>query len=234
MIFRILITFCFPAFALLNAADLPPAATLVRTIEWKKEKLPAEARFEAGAPGESGFVSIASSAPVSVTLVSLKPPGIETKSYALRGRIRHRDVEGTGYLQLWNEFPGEAAGSPPNRYFTRTLADTGPMQKIAGTSGWRTVWLPFDATQGKSLPTALELGVVLAGRGTVDLTDLELLQFADAGAMWAALNAEGGQVNFRTPWVWVITLCGGAIALGIFFRRRREAELRRMRAMDFR
>ncbi|MDB6173400.1 MAG: hypothetical protein JWL59_2711 [Chthoniobacteraceae bacterium] len=230
----ILITSCLMIFSAVRAGDLPPGAALVKQIEWSKVALPPEAKLE-GATAETGsFVSIVNpeEKPVSVTLFSIKEPGIRTKCYALRGRIRYREVAGIGYLQLWNEF--ETTGAPPSRYFTRTLADTGPTQKISGSSQWREVWLPFDATQSKSFPSALQFDLVLPGRGAVDLGNLELLQFADAGAMWAAMSGERGNAGSFRGWFPAIALGAGIVAMvaAILGRRRRRAERRRMRAMD--
>ena len=68
---------------------------------------------------------------------------------------------------MWNFFPGGG------QYFSRTLADQGPMMKLAGTSGWREFVLPFDATAPPA-PTRLVVNVVLQGRGSVYLGPLEL------------------------------------------------------------
>lgn len=232
----ILITSCLIALTNLRATEPLPGAALIKTIDWSKEPLPPEARLDGGSPETGPFISVTSPGekPVSVTLLSIKTPGISTKCYALRGRIRYREVAGIGYLQLWNEFPAESAGAPAPRYFSRTLADVGPMQKIAGSSQWRDAWLPFDATQSKSLPNALQLDVVLPGRGTVDLTNLEIIQFADAGAMWAAMSGSGGSGSVP-GWLPGTALGTGivALAVAIFVRRRKVAEMRRMRAMDY-
>jgi len=85
-------------------------------------------------------------------------------------------VEGIGYLELWNHFPGGGL------YFSRTLAKEGPMMELHGTSGWRPFILPFDAT-GAPAPTSLVFNVVLEGHGVVYLGPVELTEMnrADAG-----------------------------------------------------
>jgi hypothetical protein len=102
----------------------------------------------------------------SVTVLTIDRPGISTSKYALSGQVRYEQVEGTGYLELWNYFPNGG------QYFSRTLADAGPMMKLHGTSGWRAFTLPFDAT-GAPPPARLVFNVVLAG-GTVYLGPLTL------------------------------------------------------------
>ena len=61
------------------------------------------------------------------------------------------------------------------------------MQKLTGSSGWRSFALPFDAT-GAPAPSRLVLNVVFAGRGRVELGPLTLAEQAagpaDPGAAW--------------------------------------------------
>jgi hypothetical protein len=105
--------------------------------------------------------------PATVTVLTIERPEVTGPRYAVTGRVRYEAVEGTGYLELWNDFPNGG------QYFTRTLADIGPMMKLQGTSGWRQFALPFDAT-GAPPPSRLVLNVVLQGRGTVYLGPLQL------------------------------------------------------------
>jgi len=231
----------FPAW-ISSAAEVPPGASLVKTIEWKAEKLPESGKLDTGGPEGRSYVSIENGKkePTSIPLWETKEPGIQTKCYAVRGKIRYRGVEGVGYLDLWSSFSGTAPQEPKAKYFSRTLADRGPLQRITGSSDWRDVVLPFDGTQSKTLPAGLELNLVLAGPGSVDVTDLQVLQFADAASMWAAL---GGAVSGKVG-MWVSRwLFGSVLVVGIVIlagvvmaivRKKRQHELRRMRAMDLR
>lgn len=224
------------------AVPLPPGAALVRTIEWKTETLPPGAVAQpAGGPDGAGFVtvSVAGISPAASPLWTANAPGIHAKCYALLGKVRYRDVAGAGYFNLWNEFGGQEPTSPRNSYFSRTLAETGPLAKLTGSSDWRPLMIPFDASQAKAPPTRLELGLVLAGKGTVDVSDLQLVEFADAGAMWGALGTAGGGGGGWPAlvhlWVKVAALgVTGAVLLlaGLSVWRRRQREVRRMRAMD--
>lgn len=223
-----------------RAAELPAGAALVKTIDWKTEHLPAGAKLNEGGPENRSFISVENKEkqPVSIPLWETKSRGIQTKCYAVRGQIRYHAVEGTGYLDLWSSFAGTSPGESGGKYFSRTLANRGPLQKITGNSEWRDVVLPFDGTQSKSLPTGLELNLVLAGPGKVDVSDLQLLQFADAGSMWAALgNSAIGSQELKTA-RWIVA---GVLAIGfalvssvvaLILRKKRQRDKRKMRAMD--
>ena len=106
-------------------------------------------------------------APSRVTVLTIEQPNVAGPRYVLTGQVRYEGVEGNGYLELWNHFPDGG------QYFSRTLADVGPLMKLQGTSGWRPFTLPFDAT-GAPPPTKLVLNVVLPARGVVFLGPLRL------------------------------------------------------------
>jgi hypothetical protein len=132
----------------------------------------------AGAIFSSLKIEGSSGAPVTVTVI--ERPTIKGPRYAVTGQVRYEGVEGTGYLEMWSHFPNGG------QYFSRTLADVGPMMKLQGTSGWRHFALPFDAT-GAPPPTRLVINVVRPGRGVVYLGPL---QIAD-GIPGAAAGASG-------------------------------------------
>jgi hypothetical protein len=181
--------------ALAGHAAAQPAP---RVFKW--EELQKQGRLSAGTvlPPETGSqghqlrIENGTSNPSSVTVLTIDRPQITTPRYRLSGRVRYEDVQGTGYLELWNHFPGGG------QYFSRTLADQGPMMKLHGTSGWRSFVLPFDAT-GAPPPTRLVMNVVLQGRGNVYLGSLELSEGtgADAG------QADAGSVS------WLAGMAGG-------------------------
>jgi hypothetical protein len=120
----------------------------------------------AGAPFSSLKIEGRSGTPVTVAII--ERPAIKGPRYAVIGRVRYQGVEGTGYLEMWNHLPN---GS---QYFSRTLADVGPMMKLQGSSEWRQFTLPFDAT-GAPPPTRLVVNVVLPGGGVVYLGPLQLV-----------------------------------------------------------
>jgi hypothetical protein len=126
-------------------------------------------------------------APVTVAII--ERPAIKGQRYAVSGQVRYEGVEGTGYLELWSHFPDGG------RYFSRTLADVGPMMKLQGTSGWRQFTLPFDAT-GVPPPTRLVVNIVLPGRGVVYLGPLQLLDdIPGAGGASGPLDRAAGLIG---------------------------------------
>src|SRR5262249_8964656 len=105
----------------------------------------------------------------SVNVLTIDQPGITASNYALSGQVRYEQVDGVGELELWNHFP------TGGQYFSRTLGETGPMQKLHGTSGWRSFTLPFDAKDAPA-PTRLVLNVVLPGPGIAYLGPVTLTE----------------------------------------------------------
>ena len=145
------------------------AEETVREIMWTGS-LPEGA--ERG-PEDSVTVTSTSDEGLTVTLLELEEPGITKLRYALRGRVRYEKVDGAGYVEMWNVFDD---GGP---YFTRTNLDQGPMRAITGSSGWRDIVLPFDATGASAPPKRLVINVVLPGRGKVTLSPMTLVELEE-------------------------------------------------------
>jgi hypothetical protein len=231
-----------------SAVAATPEETVpsIRTVKWAEVPLPAGAVLHEGS-GESATLLVKhdGSKPLMLPLWKIETPGITKKCYAVRGKVRHKDVTGSGYLELWNVFSAEVAGKPELRAFSRTLAEQGPLSRITGSSDWREVFIPFDATQATQPPKALELNLNLPGSGEVEVSSLELVEFDNAAAMWAAIGSSATTLvttaasppGFR----WGArnaALAIGALAIigiGVWFMARKgrhAAEERRMKAMD--
>ena len=118
--------------------------------------------------------------PRTVTILTIDAPRITSSRYAITGQVRYEGVDGDGYLEMWSHFPGGG------QYFSRTLAETGPMMRLHGTSRWRAFTLPFDATGATSGPSRLTVNVALPGRGVVTLGPLTLASQdgADEARAW--------------------------------------------------
>jgi hypothetical protein len=167
------------------------AQTVAREFKW--DALQKQGRLSGGTvmPPESGssghVLKIESNQPnpSSVTVLTIERPQIAGPRYKLTGRLRHDNVEGTGYLEMWSHFPDGG------QYFSRTLGDRGPMMKLEATTGWRSFVLPFDATGASSPPSRLVINVILPGRGAVYLGTLELSEETGAGAGWQDGAAAG-------------------------------------------
>jgi len=224
------------------AAEPPPGGKLVLLLHWRDVPPPSGAVVnKAGHEGaDTLLIKHTEPKPASIALWKAENPGVKTKFYALRGKLRYKNVDGTSYLETWNEFPGNEPSQPNIRAFSRSLAEYGPFGKLSGNSDWRDVFIPFNA-EGTQQPLAkLELNLVLAGAGEVELTDLQLIEFADSGAMWSALGPGVAKANVVAWWAtWlaggtaVALIIGVALALwAIIAVQRRRAEQRRMRALD--
>jgi hypothetical protein len=119
----------------------------------------------------------------------LDTPAVGGDGYAVTGRVAYQDVQGDGYLEMWSVFPD---GS---RYFSRTLAASGPMAKLRGSSPERAFALPFRLQPGARGPVRLEVNAVLPAGGRVTLHGLRLESgaggaLAAPGAWWS--DATGG------------------------------------------
>jgi hypothetical protein len=125
-------------------------------------------------PDGSVFLASQPGQGLSVTLAEIANPGITKDRYMVRGRVRYRGIVGEGYLEMWNLF-GDGG-----RYFTRTLGDAGPLQKITGSSEWRDFGLYFDATGAKAPPETLIIGLVLPGAGEVSISNMTLVELDPA------------------------------------------------------
>jgi hypothetical protein len=136
----------------------------------------------------------------TITILTLDKPGITQAQYAIVGQVKYEDVAGQGCLELWSHFADGSA------FFSRALAQQGPLQALSGTSGWRAFALPFDATGGAGMPSKLVLNVVLPGKGTVWLSPVKLVQ---------GKAAFGAMAPGRQPGAWWSDSAGGYIG-GIF------------------
>ncbi|HUJ09226.1 MAG TPA: protein kinase [Verrucomicrobiae bacterium] len=181
-----------------HAAAMPQQQVLA---EFNWSKLAAEGRILGGVPvtvdGRTALkIENTNNAPLQLTLFKIENPPITCRTYAVSGEIKYENVEGDGYLEMWNDFA--AAG----RFFSRTLgpAVSDPTGKITGTSGWRTLLLPFNRTGTTNAPTRLEINIFLPGRGVVFLGPMKLVQPVeptDAGVRPTASVPAFGPVTER-------------------------------------
>lgn len=162
----------------LLAAPLCAEKTVLE-ISWSALK--AEGRLASGeivpAGGGSTFESLRvtnpDGAPRTIPLFAIDDPGVKAPRYLFRGEVSGEGIEGQAYLEMWSFFAGGG------RYFSRTLAQVGPMASLSGTFRFRPFILPFTAEPGMS-PEKLAVNVALPGRGTVILGKLSLVEL-DSG-----------------------------------------------------
>lgn len=139
------------------------AEELVKAVSLSEEPLTITA-----APGEHTHL-----------LIELPEPGVSSPVYALKGMVHYEDVRGDAFLQLDNHF------GTSGTFYTKSLAPTGPLRKITGSSDWRPFVLPFHANSGDQadgkllLPEKLTLSLYLPGSGTVSVAEVGLYQYAN-------------------------------------------------------
>lgn len=138
--------------------------------------------------------------PLQVKLLEIANPRLSTTAYAITGQVKYDNVQGTGYLEMWNYFPPLRPGMPEGQYFSRTLGESGEMGKISGTCDWRDFTLPFDPTGESSPPTRLEINLILPGRGTVYLTPVKLVKYS--GPLFESNFSKGSSSSRTSPGGW--------------------------------
>jgi hypothetical protein len=187
------------AWMALLAASPALADPAVRNFDWSQTRPVAAARVVSDGP--AGAAALALESPdrgLRQTLLVIDAPGVDRPAYAVTGQVRYEGVAGQGYLEMWSTLPDG------RRYFSRTLADSGPLSRLEGRSDWRAFQLPFMLGDGPA-PSRLEINLVLPGAGRVWLGPLALVQFDQleqpeqpgparaAGAWWS--DQAGGWVG---------------------------------------
>jgi hypothetical protein len=186
---------------LLGLVRACPGQQTVAEYDWK----PA-----AGAGQVSGAVPVSmdsraalriantNSTALRVQLLKIEKPPVSKTFYALVGEVKYEQVQGDGYLEMWSCFSPPKPGQPEVKAFSRTLGESGEMGKLAGTSDWRPLMLPFDSTGASGPLVRIEVNLVLPGKGVVYLGPLKLVEYSgspydrrgsSAGAWWSGRTA---------------------------------------------
>ncbi len=140
-----------------------------------------------GPKGEQAVEVVGTKAGSTSELIVCNEPGVTSHDYVVRGRVKYDGVVGDGYLELWNDFGDQGI------YFSRGLAEWGPMKKLTGTSDWREFELPFHANPGMK-PRRLFLNIVLPGEGKVVVSQpLVVASVSSSGQWWT--NQQSGWVG---------------------------------------
>ena len=198
----------FGAMGLCVFAVAAQANEVLREVSWERQKQAGELLAgEVHPPDDSApfeYLEVKNPEPGArtITVLELERPGVTKTRYTMVGEVRCEGVDGTAYLEMWSTFA--QAGS----FFSKA--------SLTGSSPWRPLALPFDATGATGPPQTLVINLVLPGRGTVHLGPLRLVQYAEgedpraaAGAWWGPRTAGlvGGIVGS------LIGCLGGVIGL---------------------
>jgi hypothetical protein len=132
---------------------------------------------------EDGTVEV--EGPGTFPLLSIDDPDVGGTWYEVSGDVAYEGVEGAGYLEMWSYFDDGGA------YFSRTLAEEGPLAALTGTSEVRPFVLPFQLLNGAEPPIRIEINVVLSGGGRVAVGPLTVNSEAggSVGAWWSSDQA---------------------------------------------
>ena len=133
--------------------------------------------------------------PARIQLRKIIEPLIAQPVYEISGQFAYTFVDAEGYLEMWNDFGDKG------RFFTRTLATSGPMAHIIGDSGGvRTFSLPFDTMNKTSAPKILEINLVLPKGGNVGfMKGVQLSDFPSMAAWAAKYPTDSGQAFTKIP-----------------------------------
>ncbi|MDA3864072.1 MAG: hypothetical protein PF689_09435 [Deltaproteobacteria bacterium] len=97
---------------------------------------------------------------ITVPLLKIQNPQLNSDSYSLWGKIRYTGVEKNSYLELWNVFG-------KRKFFTLTKDGSGFMKNISGNSEYRNFSLPFNQANSMLKLKMLQLNLVIMGEGEI-------------------------------------------------------------------
>jgi len=175
------------------AAPVLGADEPLMVVDWGTIPLPGGTEVVADEGGSSVLLIPAAPQPEEIHIATIAPE-ITAEAWAVLGRIRYEDVRGPGYLEMWSVFPGGA------RYFSRTVAESGPLAGLNGTSRWRDFALPFYGTPEAPAPIRLEINLVVGEHGPIEMGPLRVVGMSPETPIGDLLA--GGWWNSRTSgWI---------------------------------
>ena len=112
----------------------------------------------------SSSLRIDATTPTTVRLYETGDIDVSNAFVTYQAMVRTAGVEGKVYLEMWCQFAGEGA------FFSRSI-----QSPLTGTTDWSTQQTPFALKQGEN-PTNFKLNLVIEGKGTVWIDDINLLK----------------------------------------------------------
>lgn len=109
-----------------------------------------------------GSLRIATTEARTIRLAEVQPTDAENVLLVYRAKLRAQDLQGKAYLEMWCVVPGHGQS------FSRALENP-----ITGTTEWVSQQTPFVLKSGQKAEL-VKLNLVVEGRGTVWIDDLEL------------------------------------------------------------
>jgi hypothetical protein len=169
--------------------------------------------------------------------------------YAIVGSVQYSNVARGTFLEMENWFAPVQSGGQETCYYSRTLADSGPMSKLEGLDDDHEFALPFDSTGARTPLVRLVIRLHLAGPGHLIFSNVRLVQYP-APASISPLDARQPAAaqpatSVLVPLEWrsfaagvlstVLIILGFAVLLTLvrwLHRVRHARELRRMASLD--
>ena len=112
---------------------------------------------------DEGAWRVVADGPLTVRLFEVKDPEVEKCMLTYRVNMRTEDLEKRAYLEMWCRLPGKG------EFFSKGLDNA-----VTGTTDWEPNETPFFLQAGQK-PDLVKLNVVLEGRGTLWLRNVQLL-----------------------------------------------------------
>jgi hypothetical protein len=100
----------------------------------------------------------------TIRLFEIHDPDAEHCLLTYRSTMKSEDLSGRAFLEMWCRLPGRG------EFFSKGLN-----QAITGSSDWASYEIPFYLKKGQR-PDLIKLNLVIEGRGTVSIRDVELLK----------------------------------------------------------
>jgi hypothetical protein len=100
----------------------------------------------------------------TIRLFEVENPAVEQCVLTYRAEIKAEGLQGRAFLEMWCRLPGRG------EFFSE-----GYKQAVSGTVEWARYEIPFYLKEGQK-PDLIKLNVVVEGRGSVWLRNVELLK----------------------------------------------------------
>jgi len=111
-----------------------------------------------------GSLRIDALEPATVPLFEVHNISVDNARLIYRARVRVKNIIGQVYLEMLCHFPDKG------EYFSR-----GQATLLSGSTNWTTQEVPFFLQKGE-IPDYVKLNLVINGRGTAWIDDIELLK----------------------------------------------------------
>jgi hypothetical protein len=162
--------------------------------------------------------------------------------YAVVVSARLVDAEQPAVLEMWNHL------SNGQVFFSRSMAQIGPMRPLQPDGQWRQVLLPADATGVEATPKSVQLNAHLQSAGQLEIRQVDLYRLEPNENALAILPWDEMQTPAMVPvkpamlqWLWLGVagiIVGVVVGAAVNARQKRqptgqkEDQEARMRARD--